>query len=326
VLRSFAFHASLIALFTTSAGAQEPTEEQAKLFTPSVNNTKRIQIDPPRPKRGELFAVYLHCDDAMLRRIPARIFNYDFELLRVSDAVMRGIAIAPMDVEAGKYTLTVFLPERDLKLEIDVQHFEWPVSVLSVSNKFTAEPDIRTREILSDDQRTWSRMWRDLASRPKHVGPLVRPVPGKTTAVFGTKRTFNGQLNTRHEGLDLEGRTGVPIKAMADGRVVMSEERFVSGGTTTIDHGNGLFTSYFHMSRKRKRVGDWVVAGERIGRVGSSGRVTGPHLHLAVMVRVEVRAEDGARHARGLYANPAPFLNFSLWGDPEYLERSPKKR
>ena len=106
------------------------------------------------------------------------------------------------------------------------------------------------------DEKAWNSMFYELASKPKYNGAFVRPVTGRTTAVFGTKRTFNDQLQTRHEGLDLEGRTGTPIFAMAAGRVVMSSMRFVSGGTTTIDHGNGLFTSYFHMS-KRRRLDMW---------------------------------------------------------------------
>jgi len=240
--------------------------------------------------------------------------------LRVSDQVMRGIAVVPMEEKAGKHNIKIFLPDRDVDVSLNVLHRDWPISVLAVSNKFTGEPDLRVRKILDEDQRAWSKMWWDVPTRPKHTGPFVRPVRGRRTAVFGTKRTFNGELKTRHEGLDLEGRVGVPIKALAAGRVVMSSERFVSGGTTTLDHGNGLFTSYFHMSRRPKRVGDWVNAGERIGRVGSSGRVTGPHLHLAVMVRVELKSPDGFLRSAGLYADPAPLLDQGLWGDPEYLE------
>jgi hypothetical protein len=317
----------LLAMFAVTANAQVPPETDTEAgFVPVVSENRPVQLHPEAPRRGDLFVVYLHCDRAELRKLPAKVFDYDLELLRVSDQVMRGIAVVPMEIEAGSHVLRIFLPERDLDFQVEVVHRDWPISVLAVSGKFTGEPDLRTRKILDDDQRAWSRMWRDLPTRPKHVGPFVRPVLGSTTAVFGTKRTFNGQLKTRHEGLDLEGRTGVPIKALAAGRVVMSAERFVSGGTTTLDHGNGLFTSYFHMSRRRKRVGDWVQAGERIGRVGSSGRVTGPHLHLSVMVRVEMHQEDGALRSRGLYADPAPLLTFSLWGDPEYLEGPSLKR
>ena len=132
--------------------------------------------------------------------------------------------------------------------------------------------------------------------------PTRRPIK---TSVFGTKRTFNGQLKSRHYGLDMRGATGDPVAAIAPGRVVLSGMRFYSGGTLVVDHGGGLFSLYFHLSKRTVEVGAAVEGGERIGAVGASGRVTGPHLHLSLAVRAEP-LEGGP--VRGLYVDPEPVL------------------
>ncbi|MEE2904136.1 MAG: M23 family metallopeptidase [Myxococcota bacterium] len=308
-------------IFVSNVGAEDK-ESAPEKFVPAFSKKTSVVFHPQQPRRGDLFAVYASAENPQVARIPARIFDYEFELIRVSPKVLRGIAAVPLDAPAGNYDLTLYFPTRDVHRQLEVLHRDWPVSVLNVSSRFTQEPDAKTKKTLRLDDKAWSSMFHPLASVPKYNGAFVRPVTGRKTAVFGTKRTFNDKLQTRHEGLDLEGRTGTPIVAMAAGRVVMSSMRYVFGGTTTIDHGNGLFTSYFHMSKRRKKVGDWVRAGERIGRVGSSGRVTGPHLHLAIMVRVEQLADDGSRKSVGLFVDPEPLLNYSLWGEPGYLEQT----
>jgi murein DD-endopeptidase MepM/ murein hydrolase activator NlpD len=127
--------------------------------------------------------------------------------------------------------------------------------------------------------------------------------------VYGTRRVFNGELKSRHYGLDLRGRVGTPVFSVLGGRVVLVAERFFSGGTVVVDHGGGLFSLYFHLSRWNVKVGDAVARGARIGAVGRSGRVTGPHLHLGVAVRAE--PGDGAA-PRGLFVDPEPILAGAL--------------
>jgi murein DD-endopeptidase MepM/ murein hydrolase activator NlpD len=101
---------------------------------------------------------------------------------------------------------------------------------------------------------------------------------------------FNGQLRSRHWGLDIDGRLGDPILAMGDGTVVMVAERYYSGGTLVIDHGLRLFSLYFHLSEFAVKPGERVARGQLIGRVGSTGRSTGPHLHLTT--KLEDRSFD----------------------------------
>jgi murein DD-endopeptidase MepM/ murein hydrolase activator NlpD len=104
-------------------------------------------------------------------------------------------------------------------------------------------------------------------------------------SVFGSRRNYNDTGYTSyHTGLDFYGGTGTPIYSPANGVVVFSGPLDVRGNVTFIDHGWGVFTGYLHQSEMLVSAGDWVDVGDEIGKVGSSGRVTGPHLHWEVWV------------------------------------------
>src|SRR5205823_3471556 len=94
-----------------------------------------------------------------------------------------------------------------------------------------------------------------------------------------TGRVFNGSLTSRHLGVDFEGKVGDSIKAANRGVVALVDTFFLAGRVVYIDHGGGVVTGYFHMSRQLVAVGDTVQRGQVIGLVGATGRVTGPHLH-----------------------------------------------
>jgi murein DD-endopeptidase MepM/ murein hydrolase activator NlpD len=97
--------------------------------------------------------------------------------------------------------------------------------------------------------------------------------------VFGVSRVFNGVVRSRHLGVDFAGARGAPVRAANRGVVALVADLYLSGTTLLIDHGAGLVTGYLHLSRALVAPGDTVARGQLIGRVGASGRVTGPHLH-----------------------------------------------
>jgi len=99
---------------------------------------------------------------------------------------------------------------------------------------------------------------------------------------FGARRVLNNEPRSPHTGVDYSVPAGTPVLAVADGVVVLAEEHFFSGQSVYIDHGGGLVSCYFHLSRTAVKPGAEVRAGEEVGRVGATGRATGPHLHFAV--------------------------------------------
>ena len=118
------------------------------------------------------------------------------------------------------------------------------------------------------------RIWREA---------FVRPVPGRLLSGFGSTRTFNDKVQSRHRGADLAGAVGDTVRAANRGVVVIVAEHYYAGRSVWVDHGAGLLTVYLHLSAAAVAVGDTVARGQVVGRVGMTGRVTAPHLHWSAL-------------------------------------------
>lgn len=192
---------------------------------------------------------------------------------------------------------------------VAVRNRRYPVQKLSVEPKYVT-PDPALTERIAKERKL---MGEAIATRSEKRRwpipgdtPMPRPVSGKVTSMFGLRRVLNEQPRGRHKGVDFRGAAGTPVKAVADGVVVLTGDFYYPGMFVIIDHGLGVVSTSMHLSEIVAVQGQEVKAGETIGRIGSTGRSTGPHLHLSLAVLGEsvdalpllaMTAEDKALYA-----------------------------
>lgn len=155
-------------------------------------------------------------------------------------------------------------------------------SSLAVDQRFTRPMDAATQARIARENRLAASVGRKAHDRPPMwTEPFLRPRESRVTSQFGTGRMFNGTVASRHLGVDYQGAPGAPVLAANRGIVALVDTFFLAGRLVYIDHGGGVVTGYFHLTSPLVQKGDTVERGQRIGTVGATGRVTGPHLHWA---------------------------------------------
>jgi murein DD-endopeptidase MepM/ murein hydrolase activator NlpD len=166
-----------------------------------------------------------------------------------------------------------------LVVDLRVTQPTYPTERLTVAPQY-AEPDSAARARIESELAQSRAISRQAHDTPRMwEGPFVRPRPSRITSIYGTGREFNGKVTSRHLGTDFAGAVGAPVRAVGRGLVALVASFYLAGRAVYVDHGGGLVTGYFHLSRADVVAGDTVAAGQIIGAVGKSGRATGPHLH-----------------------------------------------
>ena len=167
-------------------------------------------------------------------------------------------------------------------LRIPVRVGEYAHERLTVAPRFGSPLNEEDQARLRNDREKAARAAREAHAAPRMWSRVRLPRESRVTSGFGTGREFNGQITSRHMGLDLAGARGTTVTAAADGVVAIVDGFLLAGNVVYLNHGGGLLTGYFHLSEPLVSVGDTVTAGTPIGRVGATGRVTGAHLHWVV--------------------------------------------
>lgn len=200
----------------------------------------------------------------------------------------RILGLIGLDLEhkPGTYPLKVVVryangQTESTSIDVTVHAKQFPEEKLWVEEKFVTPPrEVRERiqwesELLRSIYSVSSDSW--LGN-----GSFILPVEGRASNNFGKRRIFNNKPRSPHSGQDISAPGGTPVVASNAGRVVLAKDLYFSGGTVIIDHGLGVFSYYCHFSQTSVERGQWVKRGQKIGSVGATGRVTGPHLHWSV--------------------------------------------
>ena len=264
-----------------------------------------LELVPARVKPGDPVLVVVRgvegLPEGTVGSRPARFYP------RGDDA--EALVGIPVEEEPGLVQVRVTVGTAKLDGALEVVPPEFPERKLTVASKFVKIPASAKARIKADQtafQKAWATPFRPRA----FADNFEKPRDAIVTAHFGDKRTLNGKKPTQHFGLDLDGSTGDEIRAANDGRVVMVRDCFTSGNTVLVEHGAGLFTAYFHMSKFLVKQGQEVRRGDLLGLVGKTGRVTGPHLHFGA-------------HLGSLWVNPRALLALPFPGASSPLETFP---
>ncbi|MGD8276533.1 MAG: M23 family metallopeptidase [Gemmatimonadota bacterium] len=256
---------------------------------PAVAQTSpdvQVTWQPERPVQGTLFRLIVRVSDpADVLGMGATLAGETLHFHARADGVREALAAAPLNTGA-KLELPLLVMRRNgvvdtVRVTIPVDEGEYRMEKLTVAPQFGAPPDSATAARIASEQAKAMRVSRRSHATPLLLGDtVIRPRDSRITSGFGDGRQFNGQVQSRHTGLDFAGTIGAPVYAAARGVVALVDSFFLAGNVIYIDHGEGLVTAYFHLSRQDVAAGDTVEAGQVIGRVGATGRVTGPHLHF----------------------------------------------
>jgi murein DD-endopeptidase MepM/ murein hydrolase activator NlpD len=261
------------------------------LFLPAATallvlaSTASVRIQPGTAKPGD--AVLITVEGADPKHEPqGRLGGFDLDFLPFAGSWQALVGL-PVETQDGSLELSVRMvansQETDVHGTLEVIPPEFRSSELKVSKKFTS-PSKKQRAWSKRDQAAFDAAFGQERSERLFNENFAWPRNDDVTAPFGDLRMFNGKKKSQHYGVDLNGDTGDEIYASNDGRVVMRRECFGSGNTVILFHGLGLYTTYFHLSRFDVKEGQQVKKGQRLGLIGKTGRVTGPHLHWGAKV------------------------------------------
>jgi len=188
----------------------------------------------------------------------------------------RAVVGVPLDAATGRATITLS-DGATLSFEVTAhayaeQHLQVAQGYVSLSEDVLARV-ARERELIDAALTNWRDVQVDGVS-------LAPPVAGRRSSSFGLRRFFNDEPRSQHKGMDIAAPEGTPVLAPRSGVVTATGDYYFNGNTVLIDHGQGFVTMYCHLSEIGVETGKRVAAGEPIGKVGATGRVTGPHLHF----------------------------------------------
>lgn len=225
-------------------------------------------------------------------------FSFD-----AKNKIWYGLAGISLETTPGQYSLGLTgtsskATQLTYEQKLAVGKAKYPSVAVKVAKKFT-EPDPEQLKEINQDKTIKEDAFKHFDPDRLWAGDFRPPVNASISDVFGTGRTFNGKVQSRHQGLDYAVPSGTPVAAVNRGTVLLARPLYFEGNCVVIDHGQGLLSLYMHMSEFKVKEGEQVARGQELGLSGGTGRATGPHLHIAV-------------RWQGTYLNPATLLTLKI--------------
>ncbi len=238
-----------------------------------------LEVEPGTVKPGEILLVRVKG----AAEVPNGTLGKRTLTFYAVDGHHEALTGMPVESAPGTLELTVNVGKQSLGGTVDVVEPGFPARELTVASKFI-DPPASVKKRMAEDRTAFAKAFDQPFTPRSFQKDFAWPRQAVITAHFGDRRTFNGKQASQHFGTDLEGKTGEPIFSANDGTVVMVRDCYAAGNAVIVYHGAHLYTAYFHMSKFLVKKDDKVKRGQKLGLVGKTGRVTGPHLHWGVKV------------------------------------------
>ena len=276
--------AAALALFFAVASGVTPSVTPSQAAAAPAAAPLEVTAKSRAVQPGEIVVLTVTAP-ADLDRVHVRAFGQDVAVFPASPSsrtTWEALIGIDLDVKPGTYPVAIDADGRlRTTYSLIVAPKRFPTRRLTVDESFVNPPPSEQARI-ERDARLLNDVYHAPAAERLWTAPFVRPVAEPANSRFGTRSIFNGVPRNPHGGADFLSPGGTPIHAPNAGVIVVARPLYFSGNTVIIDHGLGLFSMLAHMSAMEAQEGDRVTAGQVVGRVGATGRVTGPHLHWAV--------------------------------------------
>lgn len=244
-----------------------------------------ITASSPTARPGDVVVVTL---GGVGTNEPLHVRAFDRDLPSfISAGKRRALIGVDLEVRPGIHSIAIQAGDRRTSYALRIMRRVFATRRLTVDPAFVNPPASELPRIQREREQV-EKLWETWTPEKLWEGAFEAPVPEPANSAFGTRSILNGEPRSPHGGADFPSPAGTPIKAPNGGRVVLADALYYTGNTVVVDHGLGLYSLFAHMTEMRVHIGDAVKTGDVLGTVGSTGRVTGPHLHWAVRL-------DGAR-------------------------------
>jgi len=272
-----------------AAGLSAQTKSPA-LATHDCGNGVSLRLSAPAAAQGGLIEAELR-SATPIPEVKAEWAGHDLPFWQAakSKSVQRALIGVDLEFAPGKYELKLSAQISNAKplactVTVAVKAGKFPVEKLTVDKQFV-EPSPQDAERAEKEGQRLHEIYARITPERLWQGNFRLPLDGARNAKnFGRRRVLNGQARSPHTGVDFPTPSGTPVHAAQSGRVVLAENLFYGGNAVVIDHGLGVYTFYGHMESLDVAAGDAVEKGAVLGKVGATGRVTGPHLHWGLIV------------------------------------------
>lgn len=258
-----------------------------------------VSLFPEQPLQGQAVVVSIRCrPDFPVPRYLV-LLGKRFKIVPVGEREYKAVGAVPLNAPVGPRQLEIDLADAGVvKFPLTIragnygeEHLHLPAEMANPTKS------VHLQQIKKDRIRL-RRAYGSSDAVIRFSHPFIRPLRSTIITPFGRRRFLNDIPKSPHGGIDLRGKTGTPVPAAAEGRVAFSGKLYYSGNAVIIDHGLDIFSLYLHLDTLSVAAGDQVKQGQIIGTLGSTGRVTGPHLHWGIKIN-------------GIFVDPLEFIKES---------------